>query len=81
VPPTNHPAHPSASPNGAANGRRMSAYTTNAANYQGTPPGRVSRRGTGPPQTLIEQIPGRRNTTIPHQQQQSSDKDRDCTVM
>ncbi len=81
VPPTNHPAHPSASPNGAANGRRMSAYTANAANYQGTPPGRVSRRGTGPPQTLIEQIPGRRNTTIPHQQQQSSDKDRDCTVM
>lgn len=87
VPPANHPAHPNASPNGApaVPGRRMSAYSQNAQGYQGqnTPPGRISRRGTGP--TLIEQIPGRRNTSSGggsgQQQGQTGERERDCIVM
>ena len=82
VPPSNHPAHPSTPLGGPGRGgRRMSAYSANAANagYQ-SPVGRVAtggRRGT-----LIEQIPGpgpgvgRRNTGGSEQQ-----RERDCVVM
>jgi hypothetical protein len=83
VPPANHPAHPNSSPNGAATGRRLSAYSSNAVNY---PPGagRGLRRGTGPAQgSLIEQIPGRRNTAASNQGQggPAERSERECTVM
>jgi hypothetical protein len=79
VPPTNHPSHPSANPIGT--GRRMSAYSANASAHQGSQqqaPGRVSRRGTGP--TLIDQMPGRRNTSQSLQGGQG-ERERDCVVM
>ncbi|KUJ08965.1 uncharacterized protein LY89DRAFT_598535 [Mollisia scopiformis] len=77
-PPVDHPAHPSASPNGTANGRRMSAYT---ANSQGVASGsRNNRRQTGSGPTLIEQIPGRRATSGSMEAGTTS-RDKDCVVM
>lgn len=88
VPPANHPAHPSSSPNGANVGRRLSAYSTTAQGYgNGAGPvnARPARRQTGPPQgTLIEQIPGngsRRNTNAVGQGTPGEPKERDCIVM
>jgi hypothetical protein len=77
VPPTNHPSHPSASPNP---GRRMSAYSANSASYQGPPAGRASRRGTG--STLIDQIPspGQRRNTV-QQGQAQQEREKDCVIM
>ncbi|CZR53595.1 uncharacterized protein PAC_03475 [Phialocephala subalpina] len=76
-PPLDHPAHPSASPNGSVgNGRRMSAYTANSQGVGGPRP--MNRRGTGP--TLIEQIPGRRATSGSMESTNNS-RDKDCTVM
>jgi hypothetical protein len=59
----------------------MSAYSANASAHQGSQqqaPGRVSRRGTGP--TLIDQMPGRRNTSQSLQGGQG-ERERDCVVM
>lgn len=82
VPPANHPAHSSSSPNSAATtGRRTSYNTSNAQNFQGASPG---GRGRGRGQTLIEQIPGRRATVAGQgggQGQQVESRDRDCCVM
>lgn len=75
-PPVDHPAHPSAAPNGSSNGRRMSAYMANSQNVGPRP---VGRRGTG--LTLIEQIPGRRATSGSVDSSSGNSRDKDCVVM
>jgi len=81
VPPSDHPAHPSASPI-SGHGRRQSAYSANQQNVQGAPPqGRMGRRGTGNGPTLVEQIPSRRSTGPGLSQQQQDERSKDCTVM
>ncbi|KAE8447345.1 hypothetical protein EG329_010903 [Mollisiaceae sp. DMI_Dod_QoI] len=77
-PPADHPAHPTASPDGATSGRRMSAYTANTQTIQSPNGARMGRRQTGP--TLIEQIPNRRQTSQTVESQSSS-RDKDCVVM
>ncbi|KAG4432568.1 hypothetical protein IFR05_011956 [Cadophora sp. M221] len=79
-PPPEHPAHPSANPALNTSGRRMSAYSTNAA-IQGqgqSPGGRGARRPT-----LVDQIPGRagRGGGMNAGQQDSRDKEDKCAVM
>lgn len=77
-PPVDHPAHPSASPNGTASGRRMSAYTaTSQANTA-----RVNRRQTTSGPTLVEQIPRRgTNISLESQSSNSDSRNKDCLVM
>lgn len=85
VPPANHPAHPSSSPNGSNMGRRLSAYSTTAQGYgNGTGPsnGRPGRRQTGPPQgTLIDQIPGNGPRRSTNAATPGEPRERDCIVM
>jgi hypothetical protein len=83
VPPTDHPAHPNASPNvrgkSQGRGRRLSAYSANAQNLAGVGSSasnpRSGRRATGP-----TQIQGRRQSQGLSQQQQN-EREKDCVVM
>jgi hypothetical protein len=71
APPSDHPAHPNASPVSPVT-RRQSSFSATATQPQA---GR-GRRGTGTSPTLYDQIPSR-----PQQSQRPTERERDCTMM